>query len=364
MAKGISAFPGEWMDSVLQGDCLEILPGFPSESVDLIFADPPYNLQLNGELWRPNQTKVEAVNDEWDRFSSFEEYDDFSEKWLTQARRVLKPDGVIWTIGTYHNIFRVGRLMQDLGFWILNDVVWIKTNPMPNFRGTRFTNAHETLILGTKSSRSKNTFHYKSMKAFNDGLQMRSDWEIPICGRNERAITGGRKAHSTQKPKELLRRILLSTSNPGDIVLDPFAGTGTALVAAKELGRRFIGIEKNASYVDIAVRRIASAVQIQPHLLDYPMERKEPRIPFGTLVSNGWVGSGEKLYSKDRQHTAVIMANGTIASGNLNGSIHSVSAALLGKPASNGWAFWYVERGGKLVSIDELRQKWRRAIFH
>ncbi len=358
-----SSFIEENVNNVLQGDCSDIMQRFPPESVDLIFADPPYNLQLNGELLRPNQTVVDAVRDEWDRFGSFGEYDEFTGRWLSGCRRILKRNGAIWVIGTYHNIFRIGRIMQDLGFWILNDVVWIKTNPMPNFKGTRFTNAHETLILAVKNAGSKYTFHYKSMKAYNDGLQMRSDWEIPICGRKERIMSAGRKAHSTQKPLELLMRVLLSTSSPGDLVLDPFAGTGTTLIAAKQLGRRYIGIERNETYARIALKRLSSVAPHPPGILAYPMERREARIPFGSLVSNGYAAAGETLYSKDRQHSATILAGGAILSGNVSGSIHYVSARLQGKPESNGWSFWHVERNGKLVSIDDLRKKFREEVF-
>lgn len=346
------------LDKIIQGDCVEVLKELPERSVDLIFADPPYNLQLQGELWRPNQTKVDAVDDDWDKFSSFQEYDRFCQQWLAECRRVLKDDGAIWVIGSYHNIFRIGKIMQDIGFWILNDVLWIKTNPMPNFKGTRFNNAHETLIWAAKHKDSRYTFHYKSMKAFNDDLQMRSDWYIPICNGEERLKVNGEKAHSTQKPEALLYRIIVSTSNPGDVVLDPFMGSGTTAAVAKKLGRHFIGIEKEPFYIQIANQRIA---QITPSLypdLAYPLEAKPPKVPFGQLIECGLIKPGERLYSKDRRQQAVVLANATVQADDIAGSIHRVSAQLLGKSASNGWTFWYVQRNNQLISIDALRQEY------
>jgi len=353
----------KFLNKILKGDCIELLKKFPDNSVDLIFADPPYNLQLRSELFRPNQTKVDAVDDKWDKFESFEEYDKFSKEWLQECRRVLKKDGTIWVIGTYHNIFRIGKIMQDIGFWILNDIIWIKTNPMPNFKGTRFNNAHETLIWATKSQKSKYTFNYKSMKAFNDDLQMRSDWYISVCNGNERIRINGKKAHSTQKPEALLYRIIISTSNTGDIVLDPFMGSGTTGAIAKKLGRNFIGIEKEEFYIKIANDRIAKAKSYPEQTLFYPLEEKKPRVPFGNLIEAGFITPREKLFSKDKRHIAEVLANATIVTGDIVGSIHSVSAKLLGKNNNNGWTFWFVERDNTLISIDDLRNEYSKRYF-
>lgn len=346
------------LNTIVKGDTVNVLKEIPSNSIDLIFADPPYNLQLRDELWRPNQTKVDAVTDDWDKFSSFEEYDEFSKNWLVECKRILKKDGAIWVIGSYHNIFRIGKIMQDLGFWFINDVIWVKTNPMPNFRGTRFTNAHETLIFAVKNKDAKYTFHYKTMRTFNDDLQMRSDWEIPICSGEERIRTEGTKAHSTQKPEELLRRVIISSSNPGDIVLDPFMGSGTTGAVSKLLGRNYIGIEREERYVKVAEERISKVKPLAPQLLLYPTEEKQPKVPFGNLLASGMIKDGEFIYSKDKKLSAMVLANATIVSGEIKGSIHSVSAVLQGKPNFNGWSFWFVERDGKLVSIDVLRKQY------
>lgn len=349
----------QYLNKIVKGDCIEILKKLPDNSVDLIFADPPYNLQLQGELWRPNQTKVDAVNDDWDKFISFEDYDRFSQEWLKECRRVLKEDGTIWVIGSYHNIFRIGKIMQDVGFWVLNDILWIKTNPMPNFKGTRFNNAHETLIWASKHKDSRYTFHYKTMKAFNDDLQLRSDWYIPICnGRERLKDNGGNKIHSTQKPEALLYRIIISTSNPNDIVLDPFIGSGTTGAIAKKLGRNFIGIEKEENYIKVANERIANAKPYVHQTLTYPFEAKKPKVPFGNLIESGFVKAGEKLFSKDKKLKAEVLANATIVLNDISGSIHSVSAQALGKTSNNGWTFWFVERNNNLKSIDELRKEY------
>ena len=337
------------------GDCIELLRKLPNNSIDLIFADPPYNLQLNGELYRPNQTKVDAVTDAWDKFNSKEDYDRFTTAWLTECYRVLKNTGSIWVIGTYHNIYRVGAIIQNIGFWMLNDIIWIKTNPMPNFKGTRFNNAHETLIWSTKSQKSKYTFHYHSMKVMNDDLQMRSDWLIPICSGDERIKVNGQKAHSTQKPAELLLRIILSTSNPNDIVLDPFSGSGTTAAVAKRLGRRYIAFEKEASYIEIANERLAKIIPIDKPLLEYKIEKKKPKAPFGSLIERGYIKIGEILYSKKADVQAQVLADSTINYNGEVGSIHKISASILDKTNNNGWDFWYVNRNNKLVSIDELR---------
>lgn len=360
------------IDRIYEGDSIELMKKIPDHSIPLIFADPPYNLQLSGELYRPNQTKVSAVNDEWDKFSSIKEYDDFTRKWLKECYRILDKNGSIWVIGTYHNIFRVGAIMQDIGFWILNDIVWIKTNPMPNFKGTRFNNAHETLIWATKSKTSKYTFHYHSMKVMNDDLQMRSDWFIPICSGNERIKINGQKAHSTQKPAELLYRIILSTSNPNDLVFDPFCGSGTTAAVAKRLGRHFLSFDKESVYVRVATERVEKIKTLDVHLLEYKVEKQKPRVPFGNLIEKGLVRIGEYLYSKDGTYKALVLADASIqyihGDEEINGSIHKVSAGILKKENYNGWTFWYVKRkitqNGKeeikLISIDELRHLYEK----
>ena len=354
----------QYLNKVLKGDCHKVLQELPDKSVNLIFADPPYNLQLNKELWRPNQTKVDGVDDAWDKFSSFDAYDTFCLNWLKECKRILKKDGAIWVIGSYHNIFRIGKMMQDLGFWLLNDVLWIKTNPMPNFRGTRFTNAHETLIWASKEKDSRYTFHYKSMKTFNDDLQLRSDWHIPICNNSERLRdVQGNKLHSTQKPEALLFRIVNSTSKPGDIILDPFLGSGTTAVIAKKLGRNFIGIEKEEKYVKIANKRISETKVYSSDNLLFPAEIKKPKVAFGNLVESGIIKSGEMLFAKNKNFEAKVLANATVVSGNFAGSIHQVSAKLLKKTANNGWTFWYVERKHGLKSIDDFREEYFKKNF-
>jgi len=343
------------LNKIHQGDCIELLKKVPNNSVDLIFADPPYNLQLNGELYRPNQTKVDAVDDAWDKFESKEEYDKFTGMWLKECRRVLKDTGSIWVIGTYHNIFRVGAIIQNIGFWILNDIIWVKTNPMPNFKGTRFNNAHETLIWATKSKSSSYTFHYHSMKVMNDDLQMRSDWLIPICQGNERIKINGQKAHSTQKPAELLYRIILSTSNPGDIVLDPFSGSGTTAAVAKKLGRKYIAFEKEPIYIKVSNDRLKEIKPLEKPLLEYTIEKRQPKVPFGALVEKGFIRIGEKLYNKNDKHTAQVQADSSLIYDGVSGSIHKISALILKKENNNGWTFWYVKRDNQPVSINELR---------
>lgn len=348
------------LNQIIHGDCVEVLKTLPEQSVDLIFADPPYNLQLRQELWRPNMTRVDAVDDEWDRFGSFAEYDRFTRAWLQACRRVLKKTGALWVIGSYHNIYRVGAILMDLGYWILNDVVWVKTNPMPNFRGVRFTNAHETLIWAQKHKGERYTFNYQAMKALNDGLQMRSDWELPICAGQERLKTNGVKAHATQKPEALLYRVILSSSNPGDVVLDPFFGTGTTGAVAKKLHRRWIGIEQEAQYVEIARERLA-AIQPEPFtdkVFSFPGRRNRPRIPFGTLVEQGLIKPGQKLYlGKNGAITATVLANGQIKHNGVTGSIHQVGKALKNAPC-NGWEHWYYldSTTGEKVAIDKLRE--------
>lgn len=357
--------PGLPLDEVIESDCLEALAGLPDESVDLVFADPPYNLQLAQELWRPNLTRVDAVNEEWDRFNSFEEYDRFTRAWLSACRRVLKRTGTLWVIGTYHNIYRVGTALQDLGFWILNDIVWEKLNPMPNFRGVRFTNAHETLLWAQKEHGAPYTFNYRTMKALNDGLQMRSDWHLPICSGHERLRVNGEKAHPTQKPEALLYRVLLASTNAGDVVLDPFFGTGTTGAVARRLSRHFIGIERNPFYVGIARERIAAIRQLEfdiPGIVS-PDPRHQPRIPFGVLIENGLLEPGQLLYfGSDGEITARILMDGSLECRGQRGSIHQIGRALRQAPC-NGWEAWFYEdpETGQRQCIDLLRQRVRAA---
>ena len=354
--------PASTGDAIIEGDCVEAMNALPAASVDLIFADPPYNLQLENELRRPNNSKVDAVDDAWDQFSSLAEYDYFTREWLTAARRVLKESGAIWVIGSYHNIFRVGAIMQDLGFWMLNDVIWRKTNPMPNFRGRRFTNAHETLIWAAKSREQKSyTFNYEAMKQLNDELQMRSDWHLPICSGGERLKDeSGTKAHSTQKPEALLHRVLLSSTNPGDVVLDPFFGSGTTGAVARRLGRRFIGIERDPNYIKLARKRIEEVEPVEPEALAVTRSKKsEPRIPFGTLIERGLLRPGAVLMGPNGRHRAKVRADGTLVCADATGSIHRIAAHVQGLDACNGWTFWHFEQKGTLIPIDLLRQQVR-----
>jgi modification methylase len=353
--------PSPLRADILVGDAVEQLAGLTPGSVDVAFADPPYNLQLDGALHRPNQTRVDGVDDAWDQFASFAEYDRFTREWLSLVRRALKPNGTLWVIGSYHNIFRVGTAVQDVGYWILNDVVWVKTNPMPNFRGRRFTNAHETLIWAVADrARSDYVFNYKSMKVFNDDLQHRSDWTIPLCVGQERLRDeGGGKLHPTQKPEALLHRILLASTRPGDVVLDPFFGTGTTGAVAKRLGRGFVGIEKDLHYAEAAEARIA-AVEPVEDLAQTGLERPK-RIPFGALVEAGFVRVGDELVGGRTGVTAKVRVDGSIRAGDHEGSIHKVGAAVRNLSACNGWTFWQVRRPcGDLVPLDDLRQEMRR----
>jgi modification methylase len=348
------------VNQVLRGDCLEILPGFRPESVDVIFADPPYNLQLRQELWRPNQTLVDGVDDSWDQFDGFQAYDQFTRAWLNASRRVLKPTGTLWVIGSYHNIYRVGAILQDLGFWILNEVVWVKNNPMPNFRGVRFTNAHETLIWAQKERGAPYTFHHHAMKALNEGKQMRSDWYLPICSGKERLRVDGEKVHSTQKPEALLYQVIQASSDPGDVVLDPFFGTGTTGAVAKRLHRRWIGIEREARYVELARERIDSVqpVDYDPDVFVTPDPRKRPRVPFGMLLAHGLLQPGQKLFfGRQGKHTARVLADGALAYQGDRGSIHQIARKIRGGPC-NGWQHWFYEdtQRGERVVIDHLRE--------
>lgn len=348
------------INKILCGDCAKILTELPENSVDLVFADPPYNLQLSQELWRPNRTHVNAVRDTWDKFNSFQEYDQFTRDWLSGCKRVLKETGALWVIGTYHNIYRVGAILQDLGFWILNDIVFIKTNPMPNFHGVRFTNAHETLIWAQKHKGSKYTFNYQAMKSLNEDLQMRSDWVLPIVTGSERIKANGMKAHSTQKPEALLYRILLSTSNPGDLVLDPFFGSGTTGAVAKKLGRRFIGIELDEGYIKIARERIEGVESAPAAALKVANLRLQKRVPFGRLLEAGLLKPGQDLYFIQNGIEATLLADGNIQCGKLTGSIHGVARSLSNGAPANGWDCWLFEDGnGDRQPLDKLRQQLR-----
>ena len=369
----LPSMPVDNLDRVLVGDCIDLMNGLPEGSVDMVFADPPYNLLLGGDLLRPDHSKVDAVDDDWDKFSDptdvhatgFAEYDTFTRAWLKAARRALRPGGTLWVIGSYHNIFRVGTALQDEGYWLLNDIVWRKSNPMPNFRGKRFTNAHETLIWAARDRANKKyTFNYNSMKELNEGIQMRSDWLLPLCTGNERLKNDeGKKAHPTQKPESLLFRCIMAASNPGDVILDPFFGTGTTGAVARRLGRHFIGLERDHTYAAIARRRIAEIVPLEGQdVTPMPSKRSEPRIPFGTLIEAGLLQPGTVLSDPSGRLHARVRADGTLSSadarGEHRGSIHQVGAAVQGAPACNGWTFWHFQ--GR--PIDQLRQQVRSGL--
>ncbi|HEX8217471.1 MAG TPA: site-specific DNA-methyltransferase [Allosphingosinicella sp.] len=348
------------LGTIIEDDCIAAMSRLPDASIDMVFADPPYNLQLGGDLFRPEGGRVDAVDDDWDKFSSFGEYDAFTRAWLTEARRILKPNGTLWVIGSYHNIFRVGAALQDAGYWILNDIVWRKSNPMPNFRGTRFTNAHETLIWASRSEDSRYTFNYRAMKALNDELQMRSDWLLPICSGGERVKgAAGVKAHPTQKPESLLYRVLLACTNKGDVVLDPFFGTGTTGAVARRLGREWIGIEREPRYVRVARERIESTLPLDESAMKtMGSKRGAPKVPFGTLVETGAIAPGASLTDAKRRWQASVLADGSIEWPGGQGSIHRAGAAVQDAPSCNGWMFWHVERSGTLVPLDALRQEY------
>ncbi|MBD9648821.1 modification methylase [Ensifer sp. KUDG1] len=353
-----SARPQGWLDTIIKGDCVAALNALPDNSVDVVFADPPYNLQLGGMLTRPDQSVVDAVDDEWDQFASFEAYDAFTRAWLLACRRVLKPTGTLWVIGSYHNIFRVGAILQDLHFWILNDIIWRKTNPMPNFKGRRFQNAHETLIWATPNASAKGyTFNYDAMKAANDDVQMRSDWLFPICSGHERLKDDdGKKVHPTQKPEALLARIMMASTKPGDVILDPFFGSGTTGAVAKRLGRHFVGIEREQDYIDAASARIDAVEPLGKAMLSVMTGKKaEPRVAFNTLIESGLIKPGTVLTDAKRRYSAIVRADGTVASGGEAGSIHRLGAKVQGLDACNGWTFWHFEEGNTLKPIDELR---------
>ena len=348
----------KFCNRIINGESLEILKKIPSKTFDLVFADPPYNMQIGEKLKRPDNSKVYGVNDKWDQFLNFKHYDEFSKEWLKECKRILKDNGSMWVIGTYHNIFRLGYHIQNLNYWILNDVIWRKNNPMPNFKGTRFTNAHETLIWASKSKKSKYTFNYQSLKCLNDDLQMRSDWTLPICNGKERLKKNGKKIHSTQKPEALLHRIILATTNKGDLICDPFIGTGTSAVVAKKLGRKYFGIEKDKKYFGAANKRINQTKIIEDNYLDTVENNKsKPRIPFGSLVEMGIIKPGSVLFDQKRKFNAKIMADGSLKHKGNEGSIHRVAAKIMGTESYNGWTYWYCNIKGNSVSIDNLRQR-------
>jgi modification methylase len=347
------------LDSILMQDCIEAMRSLPAKSIDCIFADPPYNLQLGGDLARPDGSHVDAVTNDWDKFDSLAVYDKFTREWLAEARRILKDNGTIWVIGSYHNIFKVGSAIQDLGFWILNDIIWRKANPMPNFKGTRFTNAHETMIWASMGEKARYTFNYRTMKTLNDELQMRSDWEFPICGGPERLKQNGVKVHPTQKPEALLYRVLLASTQPGDVVLDPFFGTGTTGAVAKRLGRRWIGIERENVYVDAAWERINAALPLDESALRTMQAPKAaPRVAFGALVENGYIDPGTVLTDSKRKYSVVVGADGSLSCDGTTGSIHKLGATLQGAPSCNGWTFWHYEAADGLKPIDDIRQTY------
>ena len=348
----------KFLNKIVNGNALKILKTIPSETFDLVFADPPYNLQIGKKLKRPDDSKVNGVNDKWDQFKSFEDYDNFCKEWLGECKRVLKDHGAIWVIGSYHNIFRIGYHIQNTGYWILNDVIWKKNNPMPNFRGTRFTNAHETLIWASKNKNSKYTFNYQSLKCLNDDLQMRSDWTLPICNGSERIKKNGKKVHSTQKPESILRRVLLASTNKGDFVFDPFLGTGTTAVVAKKMGRNYFGIEKEKKYFKTAKQRLEKTIKIEDHYLDTIKNNKsKPRIPFGSLIEMGILEPGTTLFDSKKKYNAKIMADGSIKCKNSEGSIHKVAAGIMRTESYNGWTYWHYNLDGAIVPIDHLRQR-------
>ena len=348
----------EFLNKIVNDDALRFLQTIPDKTFNLIFADPPYNLQIGKSLKRPDDSEVMGVKDKWDQFKSFDEYDVFCKEWLNQCKRVLKDNGTIWVIGSYHNIFRIGYHIQNIGYWILNDVIWKKNNPMPNFRGTRFTNAHETLIWASKNKNSKYTFNYQSLKCLNDDLQMRSDWTLPVCNGSERLKKNGKKIHSTQKPESLLHRILLASTNKNDFIFDPFLGTGTTAVVAKKLGRNYFGIEKEKKYYETAKQRLEKTRKIEDHYLDtVKNKRSKPRIPFGSLVEMGIIEPGMKIFDQKKKINAKIMADGSIKWNEAEGSIHKVAAKIIGAESCNGWTYWHYNLDGTLVPIDNLRQR-------
>ena len=348
-------------NKILLGDSLKIMKKIPSKSVDLIFADPPYNLQLKDTLYRPDQTTVEAVTQDWDKFNTYKEYDNFTEQWLKESKRILKKGGALWVIGSYHNILRVGTSIQNHGFWILNDIIWHKTNPMTNFRGTRFTNAHETLLWCTTSREAKYTFNYQNLKELNDGKQMRSDWYIPICSGKERLRgINNQRSHPTQKPEALMYRIILSSTNKGDIILDPFLGSGTTAVVSKKLQRNFIGIEQDKQYVSLAKKRLKQTKVLNDEVIKMKKSRKDlPKVPFGELVEQGIIPPGAILTDKKEKYKATVTVDGSLKIKNISGSIHQVGATIQGLSNCNGWDFWHIKNKSTSILLDEVRDKYR-----
>ena len=364
--KSVNSKNPSWLNSIIKGDCVAALEKLPENSVDVIFADPPYNLQLDGDLHRPDQSKVDAVDDHWDQFATFEAYDAFTRAWLLAARRVLKPEGTIWVIGSYHNIFRVGTTLQDMGFWILNDVIWRKSNPMPNFRGRRFTNAHETMIWASPTQEAKKyTFNYDAMKMANDEVQMRSDWLFPICNGGERLKDeNGDKIHPTQKPEALLYRVIMSSSKPGDVILDPFFGSGTTGAVAKRLGRNFVGIDREDKYIEAALKRIDEVEVVKsPQLVVTTGKRAEPRVAFGALLESGLLKPGTVLTDTKKRWKAKVRIDGSLEHDGETASIHRMGAKVQGLDACNGWTFWHTQKGNKLVQIDEIRKTYRLEVM-
>nr|WP_305849906.1 site-specific DNA-methyltransferase [Sphingosinicella sp. CPCC 101087] len=358
-AKAKPAAPNLPLGEIIQEDCVAAMARLPDACVDMVFADPPYNLQLGGDLFRPEGSRVDAVDDDWDKFATFADYDSFTRAWLREARRILKPNGTLWVIGSYHNIYRVGAALQDAGYWILNDIIWRKSNPMPNFRGTRFTNAHETLIWASRSEESRYTFNYRAMKALNDDLQMRSDWTLPICAGGERVKSDGIKAHPTQKPEALLYRVLLACTRPGDVVLDPFFGTGTTGAVARRLGRHWIGIERETRYIKVARQRIDSTLPLDESAMKtMASPRAQPKVPFGSIVESGLIAPGALVTDSKRRWQARVLADASLDLGGEQGSIHRIGAVVQGAPSCNGWTFWHFEEAGTLLPLDALRQRY------
>ena len=349
-------------NSILHGDSLELLKQIPDKSIDLVFADPPYNLQLKDTLYRPDQTTVEAVTNDWDKFDTYQAYDNFSLLWLKESKRVLRDGGALWVIGSYHNILRLGTSIQNLGFWILNDIIWHKTNPMPNFRGTRFTNAHETLLWCTTARKAKYTFNYQNLKELNEGKQMRSDCHIPICTGKERLReSNNQRSHPTQKPEALLYRILVSSTNKGDTVLDPFLGSGTTAVMAKKLQRNFIGFEQDKEYIKLAKKRLKQTKVLADEVVIMAKSRKDlPKVPFGELVEQGIIPPGAVLTDKKEKFKATVSIDGSLKIKDISGSIHQVGAKIQGLPSCNGWDFWHVKDKSSSKLLDDIRGDYRR----
>ena len=348
-------------NSILHGDSLELLKQIPDKSIDLVFADPPYNLQLKDTLYRPDQTTVEAVTNDWDKFDTYQAYDNFSLLWLKESKRVLRDGGALWVIGSYHNILRLGTSIQNLGYWILNDIIWHKTNPMPNFRGTRFTNAHETLLWCTTTRKAKYTFNYQNLKELNEGKQMRSDWHIPICAGKERLReSNNQRSHPTQKPEALLYRILVSSTNKGDTVLDPFLGSGTTAVMAKKLQRNFIGFEQDKEYIKLAKKRLKQTKVLADEVVTMAKSRKDlPKVPFGELVEQGIIPPGAVLTDKKEKFKATVSIDGSLKIKDISGSIHQVGAKIQGLPSCNGWDFWHVKDKSSSKLLDDIRGDYR-----